>query len=467
MKENQFLLQTISDLARSLEMTIFLVGGAVRDAVLKIPLAQDLDFVVEKGSALQIAQALAEKLQVGEPLFFPRFGTAQLIWKEWKIEFVDARRESYSPESRKPEVERASLREDLLRRDFTINTLIQDLSSRKIIDLLGIALPDIKHKILRTPLNPDRTFCDDPLRMLRAVRLVLRLDFSIEAQTAGGIKNQAHLLKEKVSAERVKMELDAILSSNKPVRGIELLEELGLLEQILPEVQSMKGIPQDKKDAPDLFLHTLKCLQRLAEKTLDLEERYAALFHDLGKVKTLKEEKGILTFHGHEEEGAKITRSILERMRASHEQVERVSFLVRWHMLPTQYSEDWSDAAVKRFIRRLGPHLKATLRLAQSDIHGLERLEHNFWQLVRRVEEIDHAQVQAITSPLSGEELMQHFHRGPGPWLREIKKELIEAVLEGEMENTREAALAYLRSRYGKGDFQSMPSEGNHHDFPP
>lgn len=457
-------MRAVRALARSLRMKIYLVGGAVRDAVLKMPLTQDLDFVVEEGSALKMAQALAEKLQAGKPVLFTRFGTAQLVWKGWKIEFVDARKESYS-DSRKPEVEPASLREDLLRRDFTINTLIKDLANGRIHDLLGIAFPDIKRRILRTPLDPGQTFRDDPLRMLRAVRLSLRLGFVIEQRTAEGIKNQAFLLKKKVSPERVKMELDAIMSSKNPVAGIELLEKLGLLEQILPEISRMKEIPQDKKDAPDLFLHTMKCLERLARTTQDLDERYAALFHDLGKVKTLKEEKGVVAFHGHEEEGEKMAKSILERMRAAHEQTEKVSFLVRWHMLPTQYTGDWSDAAVKRFIRRLGTHLKAVLRLARSDIYGLKNLEHNFWQLVNRIEKIDQAEVQAINSPLSGEEIMHYFNRGPGPWLGEIKKELVEAILEGEIKNTPEAALAYLQSRYGTGSFQSMPGERDHNDL--
>jgi putative nucleotidyltransferase with HDIG domain len=250
----------------------------------------------------------------------------------------------------------------------------------------------------------------------------------------------------------VKAELDLILFLPNPDRGILLMDRLGLLAQIIPELESAKCIPQEKVEATDLFQHTLMTLKRSAEFLSDPpnpRERYAALFHDLGKVSAMRQEAGVLRFTEHEQIGAAIAESILERLRASREEIDEVVFLVRWHMLPTQYQPTWSDAAVKRLVRRLGPNLKGLLRLARADIYGLEDLEHAFWQLVGRIESLGAEEIQRLAPPLDGEEIMGLLGEGPGPRIGQIKEELLEAVLEGLIENSPEAASLFLKRKYG------------------
>jgi len=446
--KSQKIIGIVKEIAQKKGMKVYLVGGAVRDKVMGLATAQDLDFVVTIGSASELAQELSSTLSLPPPVTFPKFGTAQLNFDGWKLEFVDSRKESYPEDSRKPIVERASLIEDLKRRDFTINTLVQDLETGKILDLLGTGLEDIKKRTLRTPLDPDATFKDDPLRMLRAVRFACKLNFTIAEEAAQAIRKHAELLNLKVSPERIKGELDLIMLSQRPAWGISLLSELNLLSQIFPELEEAKGIPQDKIEAENLFAHSLNTLERIAQDTQSLKERYAALFHDLGKIKAIKPKGEILVFYGHEEEGALMAEEILRRLRFSNEEIEEICFLIRHHMLVTQYSPQWSDAAVRRLIRRLGERLKSTLRLAKADIYGIETLENNFWHLISRIETLDQEKIKKVTSPLNGEEIMALLGLAPGPQVGEIKEELAEAVLEGEIENSKEAAIFYLKNKY-------------------
>ncbi|MEI6308435.1 MAG: CCA tRNA nucleotidyltransferase [bacterium] len=448
--EARRLLTAVAEAAKRSLMTAYLVGGAVRDRLLGLASTHDLDFVVEQGSALELARLTAEELDAPPPVLFPRFHTAQVFLPPWKLEFVDARRESYAQDSRKPQVERASLLEDLQRRDFTINTLAQELESGRLIDLLD-GRKDLQRRLLRTPLDPDETLRDDPLRMLRAVRFAASLGFSLESGLEEAVRRQAATLWGKVSPERVKVELDSILLSPLPANAIILLDRVGLLQQILPELEAAKQVPQDKVQASNLFHHSLVTLQRAAEflpNPVSPRERYAALLHDLGKIRTMREEGGVLHFHGHSVAGAEMASAILSRLRSSGEEIEEVSFLIRWHMLPAQYAPDWSDAAVKRLIRRLGPLLKATLRLSRADIYGIERQEHDFWHLVKRIEAFGEEKIQQVVSPLNGEEIMALFSQGPGAFIGRIKEELVDAVLEGTLEDSPRAARAYLRRKY-------------------
>ncbi|MGB9553430.1 MAG: CCA tRNA nucleotidyltransferase [bacterium] len=446
--KSQEIIRAIKEISRKEGMKVYLVGGAVRDKIMGLTTVQDLDFVVTSGSASELASKLSSALSLPPPVTFPKFGTAQLNFNGWKVEFVDSRKESYPQDSRKPIVERASLIEDLKRRDFTINTLVQDLETGKVLDLLGTGLEDIKKRTLRTPLDPDVTFKDDPLRMLRAVRFACKLNFTIAEEAARAIKKHAKLLALKVSPERIKGELDLIMLSERPASGISLLDELDLLSQIIPELEEAKNIPQDKVEAENLFTHSLKTLERIAKDTPSLEERYAALFHDIGKIKAIKPKGEILVFYGHEEEGAIMAEEILRRLRFSNEEIEEICFLIRHHMLVTQYSPQWSDAAVNRLIRRLGDRLKSTLRLAKADIYGIEMLENNFWHLISRIEALDQEKIKKVTSPLDGEEIMALLGLAPGPKVGEIKEELADAVLEGTIENSKEAAIVYLKNKY-------------------
>ena len=447
MKE-KLLFDLIHKTASSLGMKVFLVGGAVRDRLLGYPPSQDYDFVIESGSTKELAEKLAKRL-AAQLVYFPKFRTAQLSRDNLKIELVEARTDRYSEKNRKPQVERATLLDDLRRRDFTVNTFLQDLSSGEVLDLLN-ARPDLCQRILRTPLDPSITFQDDPLRMLRAIRFAVRLGFEIEEATGVAIMQKASLLPAKVSAQRIKSELDLMMLTPQPDRGIQLLKQYQLLPHILPELLTMEGISQDKTGEPDLLRHSLATLGRIALKSCSLRERWAALLHDIGKLETVKMTNGILTFLGHEEAGAQLTRNLLDRLRASNEEKEEVIFLVRWHMLPIQYTPVWSDAAVKRFIRRMGRYLKPLLRLAQADLRGTECLEHCFWHLVKRVQALGEEQVQRISSPLSGEEIMDYFGHGPGPYVGEVKQELIDLLLDDRIDGSKESALVYLRSRYPK-----------------
>jgi poly(A) polymerase len=444
----KLLFDLIHKTASSLGMKVFLVGGAVRDRMLGCPLTQDYDFVIESGSAKELAEKLAKQL-AAQLVHFPKFGTAQLTKEDLKIELVDARTDCYSENSRKPQIERATLVDDLRRRDFTVNTFLLDLSSGKVLDLLN-ARPDLCHRILRTPLDPSITFRDDPLRMLRAIRFAVRLGFEIEEKTGVAIAQKASLLPAKVSAERIKSELDLMMLAPQPERGIQLLKQYQLLPHILPELLAMEGIAQDKEGEPDLWRHSLATLSRLALKSSSIQERWAALLHDIGKVETVRIANGMLTFLGHEEAGAQRAYNLLSRLKASNEEQEEVFFLVRWHMLPMQYTTVWSDAAVKRFIRRMGRHLKPLLRRAQADLLGTELVEHRFWHLVKRVQAMGEERVQRISSPLSGEEIMDYFGHGPGPYVGAIKQELIDMLLDDRIDGSKESALAYLRSRYSK-----------------
>jgi poly(A) polymerase len=447
MKE-KLLFDLIHKTATALGMRIFLVGGAVRDRLLGRLSSQDYDFVLESGSAKELAEELAKQL-AAQLVYFPQFHTAQLSRDDLKIELVDARTDRYSENTRKPQVERAALLDDLRRRDFTVNTLLQDLSNGQVLDLLCVR-SDLRQRILRTPLDPSITFQDDPLRMLRAIRFAVRLGFAIDEATGIAIRQKASLLPAKVSAERIKSELDQMMVTPQPERGIQLLKEYQLLPHVLPELLAMEEIPQDKEGEPDLFQHSLATLGRLAQKSCSPRERWAALLHDVGKLETVRWTNGILTFLGHEQAGARLAHNLLGRMKASNEEREEVVFLVRWHMLPIQYTPIWSDAAVKRFIRRMGQHLKPLLRLAQSDLQGAEHLEHHFWHLVKRVEALGEKQVQRISSPLSGEEIMDYFGQGPGPYVGKVKRELIDLLLEDRLDGSKESAFAYLQSRYPK-----------------
>jgi poly(A) polymerase len=448
--EARRLLSVVTEAAERSLMRAYLVGGAVRDRLLGLATPHDLDFVVEEGSALKLARLVADGLGASPPVLFPRFRTAQVNLPPWKLEFVDARRESYAEGSRKPLVERASLLEDLRRRDFTINALAEELGTGQLIDFLD-GRRDLQRHLLRTPLDPDETLHDDPLRMLRAVRFAAGLKFSLDPRLEEAIQRQAPTLWGKVSPERVKVELDSIILLHNPETAIALFDRVGLTQQILPELEAAKRVPQEKVQASNLFHHSLATLQRAAEFLPDPptpRERYAALLHDLGKIRTMREEGGVLHFHGHSAAGAEMAVAILSRLRSSHEEIEEVSFLIRWHMLPAQYSPDWSDAAVKRMIRRLGPLLKATLRLSRADIYGIERQEHDFWHLIKRIETLGEEKVQQVTSPLDGKEIMALFAQGPGTFIGCVKHELVEAVLEGTLDDSPRAARAYLRRKY-------------------
>jgi poly(A) polymerase len=417
--------------------TAWVVGGYVRDRLLGRP-HRELDVVVEDGDALDVARRFADLAGAPPPVTFERFGTAQVTLPGRLVEFVTARSESYAPDSRKPEVRRATLDEDLRRRDFTINALLMDLDGR-IHDHLG-GRKDLEAGILRTPADPERTFSDDPLRMLRGVRFAAQLGFELAPGLPAAMRGMsARLAPPVISVERVSDELRKMLSSPRPKLALELLDETGLLAVILPEIAACKGVAQTGYHTHDVFGHTLLTVQGTPP---DLLLRVAALFHDVGKPLTAK---GDGTFLGHEEVGAQIARAALERLRFSQKEVDVVTLLVRLHLRPVFYRSDWTDGAVRRLARDAGPQLDRLMLLARADIAasaypGPEKLD----ELQARLSGVREERPSRLQPLVTGDDIMRVRGIGPGPEVGRIKQKLEELVIDGEIPPERNAVIDYL-----------------------
>ncbi|MDQ6748844.1 MAG: CCA tRNA nucleotidyltransferase [Candidatus Dormibacteraeota bacterium] len=414
------------------------VGGFVRDHILGRG-HPDLDVVVEGGDALLLAEHFARITGSRRPALFPRFGTAQVTWRGRQVEFVTARAESYLPDSRKPEVRPASLREDLLRRDFTVNALLMDLDGN-VVDPLG-GLADLERRVLRTPRDPLETFKDDPLRMLRAVRLAVQLDFQLDPSVLPAIRQLRERARPPVlSVERTTEELRKMLLSAQPARGVELLDESGLLEVLLPEVHATHGVVQGGWHTHDVFGHSVETVRHTEA---DLVVRLAALLHDVGKPPTATPDGA---FHGHDEIGSEMAREALARLRFSNAEVDAVSRLVRLHLRPVFYTPDWGDGAVRRLARDGGPLLWKLLALARADIaasaypHG-DKID----ELERRLRSVLDESPSRMQIPVSGRDVMQVRRIGQGPEVGRLKARLEELVMDGTLAPDREALLEYLR----------------------
>jgi poly(A) polymerase len=467
--ELQKILKTIYKVSKKEKTDVYVVGGYVRDLLLCRDQKKDLDFVVT-GSGLEFTKKLDKKFsglfglsygQKGSLVEFPDFDTARYVFtkennegkkeKLLEIEFAGARTEKYDDDSRKPEVESASLEEDLRRRDFTVNAMARQVlpggKLGEVIDLFDGGV-DLKKKILRTPLDPDETFSEDPLRMMRAARFAAQLEFAIEEKTLESIKRNIERLKI-ISAERVQEELLKMLSTNKPSIGLQILYDTGLMKMFLPEVCELAGVEevygQNHKDNLD---HTLKVVDSVAEKTDNVVLRYAALLHDIGKpgTKKLIPKRG-WTFDMHEHLGRKIVRTIGKRLRMSREDIEYVSHLVRWHQQPIALMDDKiTDSAIRRLFVEMGEDFEDLLILCKSDIttgnpkKKQKRLK-NYDYLENRVEEIiEKDEMRAFQSPVRGEEIMKECGLKPGPTVGKIKTALEEAILDGKIPNEYEAA---------------------------
>ena len=418
------------------EGKLHLVGGIVRDKVMGRPLAEDVDIVLE-GDALELARFLHEKgIAEHRPVTYPRFGTAMVSIKGHTVELVSARRESYLPESRKPDVEAAGLYDDMLRRDFTINTLLENLHTGEVLDLTGQGRADIEAGIIRTPTEPETTFYDDPLRMLRAIRFAVRLGFEIEAKTWEAIVRDAERLNI-ISKERIRDEFAKIILSERPVRGLRMLKESGLLKQFAPELLGTQGVTQDGGHIYDVWEHTLQALESLTPQA-DLTLRLAVLFHDVGKPLTKTSDgKGHSHFYGHEELGAEMTRKVLHRLRLPLSAVSRVARLVSLHMRIGEYSGRWSDAAVKRLMRDAGMDMADLITLAEADRMGAnpDASTANLLELEQRMESILlKLPIAELRSPLNGREIMELLDIAPGTKVKEVKNFLIEEILEGRLD---------------------------------
>ncbi|HVH62142.1 MAG TPA: HD domain-containing protein [Candidatus Dormibacteraeota bacterium] len=431
------LLRLLKRAASEAGVKAWIVGGYVRDELLGRT-HPNPDVVVENGDAADLARRFAELSGARPPVTFERFGTAQVALPGHLVEFVTARAESYAPESRKPDVRPATLEEDLRRRDFTINTLLMDFDGA-IHDPLG-GRADLVARIVRTPTDPLRTFADDPLRMLRGIRFAAELGFELAPDLIPAMRKlHTRLGPPVISMERIAEELRRMLVSERPKPALELLDQSELLAVILPEIAACKGVEQRGYHTHDVFGHTLLAVQATAP---DLLLRTAALFHDVGKPATAK---GDGTFIGHEEVGARIARSALERLRFSQKEIEIVTELVRLHLRPVFYRSEWTDGAVRRLARDAGPLLERLMALGRADIAASAYPEpQKLDELQARLTAVRTEQPSRLASVVSGEDIMRLTGLPPGPEVGRIKLRLEEMVLEGELPAEKEAVLAYL-----------------------
>lgn len=445
-------LKTFSELADKNGKELFIVGGFVRDLILKRS-RNEIDLLII-GNGPDFASLSAKALHVNNLSIFRNFGTAHFTYNHFEIEFVGARKESYAPKSRKPVVEDGTFEDDIKRRDFTINTLALSLNKSNYGDLIDYfnGLEDIRNKIIRTPLDPLITFNDDPLRIMRAFRFASQLQFTVDES----IMNAAKQLKERlkiVSQERITNELLKILSSAKPSTGLKLLFHSEVLNIIFPELSRMAGVEQRKDyHHKDAFFHTLQVVDNISENTEDVWLRFAALVHDIAKPATKKFVEGIgWTFHGHEELGARMMKSIFRRLKLPLNKLEYVQKLVRLHLRPIALAkEEVTDSAIRRLIVSAGDDLTDLITLCRADItsknpNKVSEYLNNYEIVMQKVLDVqDRDQLRAFQSPVSGDVIMQVCNLKPSKKVGEIKRAIEEAILDGKIGNNYQEAYEYL-----------------------
>lgn len=446
------ILENIGRLGEETGIPVYVVGGYLRDLYIGRH-TKDLDVVII-GDGVKFAKMFADKYRLRTPVSFPTFGTAQVFTEGVLVEFVSAREESYDRNSRKPNVRKSDLLGDLRRRDFTINTLAmpvwgEDKGMR--LDKLG-AIKDIDNRIIRTPLDPLKTFDDDPLRILRAIRFASQFHFSIEEQTFEAIKARRERLKI-VSQERITDEFLKILGSQKPSIGFSLLKKSGVLKIIFPELDALSGIEvREKFQHKDVFLHTIKVLDNVAQKSSKLLLRFAALVHDIAKPATKQFVPGTgWTFHGHEELGARMLGGIISRMRLPKEYLLYGRSLVRLHLRPINLvSEEVTDSAIRRLIVSAGENLEDLLTLCRADItsNNPRRAKahlKNFDLVAKRIEEVrEKDKLREFKSPVTGHEIMKTLDIPPGKTVGILKSMIEDAILDGIIPNEHDPAFEYM-----------------------
>ncbi len=452
---NLKLFKIISEVAARNEQTVYAVGGYVRDLLMSRKVATDIDFVTEQSGIIlaeRIAQEINPQLKIS---VFKTYGTAMFRYNDLELEFVGARKESYTENSRKPDVEEGSLEDDQKRRDFTINAMAISLNKENFGELIDPfnGMEDLRKGILRTPLEPVQTYSDDPLRMMRAIRFAATLGFSIEKKSLDAISQEAERIKI-VSMERIMVEFNKIMLSAQPSVGLHLLEQTGLLTIILPELTALKGIEDiDGQTHKDNFYHTLAVVDNISENTDKLWLRWAALLHDIGKAPTKKFVEGIgWTFHGHEFLGSKLIKGIFKRLKlplgADQKYVEK---LVKMHARPIALiTDDASDSALRRLLFDSGEDLEDLFTLCKSDITTKNyskqaRFKKNFEYVQQKIKEVEEKdQVRNFQPPITGEEIMQMFNIQPGREIGILKEKVKEAILEGDIPNEHEAAREFV-----------------------
>lgn len=449
--------ETISESGDAVGQKVYVVGGYVRDFYLdrtKKADEFDIDFVTI-GSGIELAREIADRLGADNLSVFKQFGTAHISYENMDLEFVGARKESYNRDSRKPIVEDGTLEDDQLRRDFTINALSWSLNKEnygQLIDPFG-GIQDLKKQLIRTPVDPLKTFDDDPLRMMRAIRFATELQFDIEPQTYQGIEKMGDRINI-ISKERIIEELNKIVMAPKPSIGFGHLFKTGVLHHFFPELVKLHGVKEVRGVRhKDNFWHTLKVLDNVAEKGGDLWLRWAAILHDIAKPATQKFEKGTgWTFHGHDALGAKWVEPIFRRLGLPlDERMRYVRKLVRLHLRPIALvSEEVTDSAVRRLIYEAGDDIEDLMKLCRADItsknkYKVKRYNQNFDRVeakIERVEEKD--RIRNWTNPISGDEIMEAMDIEPGPVIGDIKDAIKNAILDGVIPNEHDAAYDYM-----------------------
>lgn len=452
---NHKIFRIIADEAESQGVRAFVIGGYVRDWFLKRP-CNDIDVVVE-GSGIALAEAVAARVHAKVSVF-RRFGTAMLRYQGMEVEFVGARKESYRSDSRKPIVEDGTLKEDQERRDFTINALAFSLCRADYGDLVDPfgGIRDLNEGIIRTPLDPDTTYSDDPLRMLRAIRFATQLGFKIVPESKESIRRNAGRLSI-LSHERIADELNKIMKTARPSVGWLLIDECGLLPAILPALDALKGVETvEGRGHKDNFRHSLQVLDNVAAASDKLWLRWAALLHDVGKARTKRYEPGIgWTFHGHEYVGSKMIKGIFATLKMSQtEDLHYVEKLVALHLRPVALvTDEVTDSAVRRLLFDAGDDIDDLMILCKADITSknalkVEHFRQQYEELKRKLVEVEEKDaVRNFKNPITGEIVMEKYHIPPCNTIGVIKEAVKEAILDGVIPNDFDAAYAFMEKK--------------------
>lgn len=443
------LFRTIGAIADSKGQQAFAIGGYVRDLILRRP-SKDIDIVVE-GSGIDLAEAAAKELRAGKVTVFKNFGTAMFRIGDLEVEFVGARKESYERGSRKPIVEDGSIEDDQKRRDFTINALALSLNHAtfgNLVDPFG-GVEDLQAKRIQTPLDPDITYSDDPLRMMRAVRFATQLQFKITEKNLASIERNAHRL-DIISNERIHTELHKIIESDRPSDGFKLLDQCGLLERFFPEMTQLKGVEwKQGVGHKDNFYHTLEVLDNVADHSDNIWLRWAAILHDIAKpaTKRFQDDHG-WTFHGHEDRGARMVPKIFKRLKLPLDQkMKFVQKMVLLHLRPIALTKNQiTDSAIRRLLFDAGDDIDELMTLCRADITSknearVKRYLSNYEVVIQKLKEVEEKdQLRNFQPPVSGEEIMETFGIPPSKPIGMIKNAIKEAILEGDIPNEIKAA---------------------------